>query len=228
MKTASRIVGTSAFLAGYQAQDFPIYGAERRGAAIAAFTRIDEAPILERGMIVHPDLIVVGDETLLEDPTASVLAGQQSASAVFVNVDPTPGICEKWGIQPPLVMLDVTGHTVQTLGKASALSAGIAGAAAKLIGIISEEHLLNAVREELEHLGVPGELIEKNVVVARSVFSALEAINIRRTDPSHEPDIYRVGFDDPIRSTPSIFAAGNSEERHTGSWRVERPEMPGS
>lgn len=35
-KTASRIVGTAAFLQGYTAQDSPIYGAERRGAPVAA------------------------------------------------------------------------------------------------------------------------------------------------------------------------------------------------
>lgn len=30
-KTASRILGTAAFLEGFVAQDSPIYGAERRG-----------------------------------------------------------------------------------------------------------------------------------------------------------------------------------------------------
>jgi 2-oxoacid:acceptor oxidoreductase gamma subunit (pyruvate/2-ketoisovalerate family) len=47
-KTASRILGTAAFFEGYQAQDSPIYGAERRGAPVAAFTRIAKEPIHER------------------------------------------------------------------------------------------------------------------------------------------------------------------------------------
>ena len=33
-KTASRILGTAAFLEGFVAQDSPIYGAERRGAPL--------------------------------------------------------------------------------------------------------------------------------------------------------------------------------------------------
>ena len=49
VKTASRIAGTAAFAAGFEVQDSPIYGAERRGAAVAAFTRIDTEQILERG-----------------------------------------------------------------------------------------------------------------------------------------------------------------------------------
>jgi pyruvate ferredoxin oxidoreductase gamma subunit len=44
MKTASRILGAAAFHAGYVVQDAPVYGAERRGAPMAAFTRIARAP----------------------------------------------------------------------------------------------------------------------------------------------------------------------------------------
>ena len=41
MKTASRILGSAAFHAGYVVQDSPIYGAERRGAPMAAFVGWD-------------------------------------------------------------------------------------------------------------------------------------------------------------------------------------------
>ena len=37
IKTASQILGSAAFLAGHQAQDFPLYGAERRGTAVTIF-----------------------------------------------------------------------------------------------------------------------------------------------------------------------------------------------
>jgi len=56
IKTASRIMGTAAFVSVLQAQDSPIYGAERRGAQFTAFTRIDTQPICERGAVVDPDL----------------------------------------------------------------------------------------------------------------------------------------------------------------------------
>ena len=39
MKTASRILGTAFFNAGYEVQDAPRYGAERRGAPIFAYVR---------------------------------------------------------------------------------------------------------------------------------------------------------------------------------------------
>ena len=128
MKTASRIVGTSAFLSGFEAQDSPVYGAERRGAAVVAYTRISETRVLERGAIEHPDLIVVGDETLIDDAGAAVLAGQEAASAVFVNAESTEPLSKHPGIQPRLVTLDVTSRTQEALGRASALSAGLSAA----------------------------------------------------------------------------------------------------
>ena len=85
IKTASQIQGTAAFLSGYQSQDFPLYGAERRGAPIVAFTRISPEPILERGPISIPDLLLIGDETLLEDPQAAPLCGSDELTVVFIN-----------------------------------------------------------------------------------------------------------------------------------------------
>ena len=85
IKTASQILGTAAFLSGYQSQDFPLYGAERRGAPIVAFTRISPEPILERGPISIPDLLLIGDETLLEDPQAAPLCGSDELTVVFIN-----------------------------------------------------------------------------------------------------------------------------------------------
>ena len=224
IKTASRIVGSAAFLAGNHAQDSPIYGAERRGAAIAAFTRIDRRPILERGVITNPTAIIVGDETLLADPAANVLVGQESASVVFVNAESAAGWAEQHKVAPPLVVLDVTARTLAALGRASALSAGLAAAAARLTGL-SQGCLLAAVRDELEHLEVPEETVQQNLAVATDVFNVLQPVALRDVAAPAGDAMHRLGFDDPLRSTPSIFAAGNAEQRETGSWRVERPEI---
>jgi 2-oxoacid:acceptor oxidoreductase gamma subunit (pyruvate/2-ketoisovalerate family) len=141
IKTASRILGTAAFLGGLHAQDSPVYGAERRGAAITAFTRIDTDPILERGVIAQPDVIIVADETLLADPTARVLAGVETASVVFVNssndvqllarlcgagFEPAnqSGQLRQAGslphIQCPVVSRDLTGTAAEIIGRSSA------------------------------------------------------------------------------------------------------------
>src|SRR5215471_19947203 len=85
MKTANRILGAAALHAGLVVQDAPVYGAERRGAPMTAFTRIAHTPILERGAIVQADLVVVADDTLLTDPAAQPLVGCAAPCTLLVN-----------------------------------------------------------------------------------------------------------------------------------------------
>ena len=84
MKTASRILGSALFMAGFEVQDAPRYGAERRGAPIFAYVRADRAPIHERGVILRPDLVVVSDDTLLGVTAAGVMDGVDEETVLLV------------------------------------------------------------------------------------------------------------------------------------------------
>jgi pyruvate ferredoxin oxidoreductase gamma subunit len=205
-----------------------VYGAERRGAAIAAFTRIDSEPILERGVIEQPDLIVVGDETLFGDPASDVLLGQEHASALFVNAESPESaerITQSFSVQPPVIGWDVSERTRAVVGKASGLSAGLGAAAARLIGVIGADHLGQAVQQELEAIGLAPEMIERNIRLAAEVFAALSSVKLAPQRLQASEPLHTVTFDDLVRGSPSILAAGNAQRRPTGSWRVERPEI---
>jgi len=222
VKTASRVLGTAAFLAGRQVQDSPVYGAERRGAAIVAFTRIGEEPILERGVITQPDLVIVADETLFADKAAGVLAGQEGASALFVNTGAEEALAE-YRIAVPVQCLNVTARTLEVLGRASALSAGLAAVAARMVGFISEADLVGALEEELAYLHLPTDVIEKNIVLSRDVFEAVSVVDFQAPAPPREQQLATIVADDLIVATPSILDPGNAVKRMTGTWRVERP-----
>ena len=81
--TAARLIATAAFRDGKHATATPFYGAERRGAPIVAFARIDEQPIRIYSQVVNPDLVVVLDRTLV--PVVKVLAGLKPHGDVLVN-----------------------------------------------------------------------------------------------------------------------------------------------
>lgn len=249
VKTASRILGTAAFRAGFQCQDSPIYGAERRGAAVAAFTRIDTRPILERGVIVRPDLVLVADETLLNDPTAGVLQGQESAKFLFVNAAGSPS-GEELGrrlatgtvIAPRLATLDLSEATHKLLGRSSALSSPLAAVAARLVGSIGFEPLESAILEELSELELPDEVARRNVELARWVYEQLDSEGLvaersaradspearhhpaDRPEAEHDEDrVIRLPAAAATAGAPSVLNTGNAGQRHTGWWRVERP-----
>ena len=85
MKTASRILGSAFFKAGYEVQDAPRYGAERRGAPIFAYVRAAKTAINERGIISHPDLVIVADDTLVGMPAAGVTLGMDAHTVLLIN-----------------------------------------------------------------------------------------------------------------------------------------------
>lgn len=249
VKTASRILGTAAFRAGFQCQDSPIYGAERRGAAVAAFTRIDAQRILERGVIVHPDLIVVADETLLSDPTAGVLQGQESAKVLFVNAAESPSdveLARRFApgtvIVPRVATLDLSGPTHELLGRSSALSSPLAAVAARLVGSIGFEPLEAAIHEELGELELPDDVVRRNIELARWVYEELDSAGrigdlaaradspeaphdpADRPEAEHDVDrVIRLPAAEATAGAPSVLNTGNAGQRHTGWWRVERP-----
>lgn len=75
----------SAFLAeGKYVASFPMYGFERRGAPVQAFTRIDDKPIREKNQIYEPDMMMVIDPTLLKIST--LFDGLKSGGILIVNL----------------------------------------------------------------------------------------------------------------------------------------------
>ncbi len=64
--TAAQILATAAFIEGYWAQTFPQFGAERRGAPVIAYVRVDRAPIRIRQRVYSPDVVIVVDYNLFK------------------------------------------------------------------------------------------------------------------------------------------------------------------
>ena len=74
----------SAFvLEGKSVASFPMYGFERRGAPVVAFTRIDDKPIREKTQIYEPDCLVVIDPGLLTLPT--LFTGLKPEGVLILN-----------------------------------------------------------------------------------------------------------------------------------------------
>ena len=137
-KVASRALGSAAFYEGYYAQDFPLYGAERRGAPIAAFTRISDEPILERGIIFEPDIVIIIDETLLNDPIAMPLSGVKEGGVVFINTTyQTDKAKARYKISANVITLDLTKIGIDMLG-APVLSALAGSVGARILGLSAD------------------------------------------------------------------------------------------
>ncbi len=227
MKTASRILGSAAFQAGWIVQDSPVYGAERRGAPMAAFTRIAHEPILERGTIATPDLVVVADDTLLMEPAAQPLAGCDSACTLLLNTyhdaDDIPALANYHG---RILTADFISPALEITQTLASLSTALGVVAAHLVGLTCEASLAG-LEVELSHLSDAQR--EANRQLAWAMYAqtqSWEPIQANGHDTaSLAPALVQVKFAPPSQAAPSIYAVSNSPQRHTGSWRQFRPVL---
>lgn len=244
MKTASRILGSAAFHAGLVVQDSPVYGAERRGAPVAAFTRIAKAAIRERGLIAAPDLIVVADETLLFEPTAMPLAGCSARTVVLINTaTDAAALQERLAHLGRIESADFTSLVFSITHTLVGLSTALGVAAAALVGLSLEESLAG-VAEELAHATLSRAAYEANERLAQEAYALADAWRavpepldaslalaaeaaptaLLAAAPAGAPgtQLVELRFEPPARATPTICVA-NTPERSTGSWRQFRP-----
>jgi pyruvate ferredoxin oxidoreductase gamma subunit len=227
MKTASRILGTAFFIEGFEVQDAPLYGAERRGAPVFAYVRAGREIINERGIIKVPDLVVVADDTLVPVPVAGVMRGVTGETVLLINSDVEP---DKWKER-----LNFAGRVVTLPGggageasEARFIGAVCAAAAAALIGVISKDSLSKAIGEEIGPLGP--ELVQKNRKKASEAFALMEgmagAVNegvAVRAEGYEPPEWIDLPLEGSGVSAPAVHAPATSELMETGLWRTVRP-----
>ena len=167
--TAAELLSVSAFKEGQHAQAFPSFGSERTGAPVVSFCRLADAPIRQHEPVVHPDVVVVQDPTLLH--SVDVFAGLVPHGFVLVNS--SRGFAEL-GLGEWVEHLDA-GHARcvpaselarQHVGRPlpnAALLGGLAG----LTRAVRLESVCAAIRERF-----PGEVGEKNVAAATAAYQA--------------------------------------------------------
>jgi 2-oxoacid:acceptor oxidoreductase gamma subunit (pyruvate/2-ketoisovalerate family) len=81
--TAARMLASAFVAEGKYVASFPMYGFERRGAPVQAFTRLDDKPIREKTQVYTPDCMVVIDPTLMKIST--LFSGLKQNGILIVN-----------------------------------------------------------------------------------------------------------------------------------------------
>ena len=228
MKTASRILGTAFFLEGFEVQVAPRYGAERRGAPIFAFVRAARESIHERGIIRHPELVIVADDTLVPIPAAGVLADVNAHTVLLLNTDePADEWRRRLNFPGQLVILPAATEVADRLALRY-VGATCAGSAARLTGVVAVDTLRQAIEQELAELGPA--VVETNLSKALEAYERMapdegcvQPVPAGGADEYATPSWVDLPFEDARVSAPAIHAALTSELVMTGLWRTMRP-----
>jgi pyruvate ferredoxin oxidoreductase gamma subunit len=228
IKTAGRILGTAFFIAGFEVQDAPRYGAERRGAPIFAYVRASREPILERGIIRRPDLVILTEDSLFAVPAAGVLLDIAEHTVFLIA---TGQSAETWkhrlNLRGPVLTLPVPAEVDDRM-ELRFVGAECAGAATALSGAVSAVQLAQAVDEELASL--KPEIRQINRQKALQAYQRMvphrglvQEGGTFGPEAAAAPDWVEPVAEPAVVSAPAIHRALTSELSNTGLWRTLRP-----
>lgn len=163
------ILAKAALKDGKFAQSLPLFGAERRGAPVQAFSRIDNRHIYMKDVITEPDYVVVLDAGLIKTGVAQVDKGLKAGGRILINSNQGP---HEFDMFPDhqVATVDASGIALKhRLGSAQSpiVNTAIIGAFARLSGLVSLDSLLQAVEKE-----VPQKK-EANVAAAKEAYESL-------------------------------------------------------
>jgi len=160
--TAARLLALAAIHDGKYATAAPFYGAERRGAPIVSFVRIDDKPIRIYSQIKKPDMVIVLDASVMD--VVDVLQGLKNGGKVLVNSQQKkdfPGFSSS--------NVDLTGIALRenlVVSGSPILNTPVIGALAKQ-GLVSVESAKKAIKEMFSD--------ERNVKAAEAAYQEMSA-----------------------------------------------------
>lgn len=166
--TAAELLAQAAFADGKYAQAFPSFGAERQGAPVVAFVRINDKPIRTRQQVYEPDYLIVQDAGLLY--SGDIIEGLKPGGAVLVNTN-RPGEELPIGKEFKIYTVPALQVAYEVIGEPY-FNVVMVGAFACAIGLVRVEAVQEAIRARF-----PGELGEKEAEATRVACERLGECN---------------------------------------------------
>ena len=164
--TSVEMLALAAIEEGKYAQGFPSFGPERRGAPVAAFTRIDDKRIKVRSAIYNPDVVVVLDSSLVG--LVNVTEGLKSDGTLVVNTTKSPEELKKeLNFQGKVATVDASKIAREELG-VPITNTTMLGALIKTVGLVK----LDSAKAPMEHRF--GRIAKKNLAALNRAYEEVK------------------------------------------------------
>jgi len=164
--TSVEMLTLAAIGEGKFAQGLPSFGPERRGAPVAAFTRIDDKRIKVRSAIYDPDVVVVLDSSLVS--LINVTEGLKSDGTLIVNTTKSPEDLKKeLNFQGKVATVDASKIAWEELG-VPITNTTMLGALVKALNIVK----LDSVKAPMEHRF--GRIARKNLAAMNRAYEEVK------------------------------------------------------
>ena len=164
--TASRILASAALKGGYYLQSLPDFGAERSGAPIAAYTRISETPVIDRGPVYEPDAVIVLDASIIGQ--VDVETGLVANGTIIVNTaNPDSPALKRLQLKPgqQLWTVDASQIAIELIRR-NVPNTPILGVFARCFSVLDIDTMSHAI-DELMSETFPPNIVEANLKALR-------------------------------------------------------------
>ncbi len=169
--TANEILAGAALWEGKHIKAFPQFGPERMGAPIMAFTRISDEPVKVHSQVYEPDIVIVLDATLIDNPL--VTSGLKEDTIVLVNYNGSASdLAKGLGVTNKVYAVDATQIAVDEIGRPVANTAML-GALVKVRGLVALESVLDEAKRNLG-VKLPQKVVDRNIKAIRRAFEEVE------------------------------------------------------
>ena len=223
---AAQTLAEAAVIEGNYAVAFPFFGAERRGAPVLAFTRIDSGKIYSKTQVYNPDCVVVLDDSLLD--TIDVVSGIKPEGFVVINSKEAPRDIDL-GMELQTGAVDATSVALEIL-KAPITNTAILGALSKVTGIVSIESIEQAIKRRFgEKLGE--KIGERNAVAARTAYERTvsgKSMGVKRLEAKKQwlPTYQELPVGGALvegKTDAGLVGPGSFIENNVSGWATFRP-----
>ena len=164
---AARMLAVAFVAEGKCVASFPMYGFERRGAPVVAFTRLDDKPIREKTQIYNPDCLVVIDPGLMNLPT--LFSGLKPEGILILN-SPRPLENQPNENLRLAGVVNATQIAVEEIGR-DIPNTCLLGALAATTGWLDLKSILSALGEYFS-----GDLLQRNILSTERGFHGVEVL----------------------------------------------------
>jgi 2-oxoacid:acceptor oxidoreductase gamma subunit (pyruvate/2-ketoisovalerate family) len=164
---AARMLASACVAEGKFVASFPMFGFERRGAPVVAFTRIDDRPVREKTQIYNPDCLIVIDPGLMTLPT--LFTGLKPEGILILN-SPRPLKNQASNNLKTGGVINATQIAVDEIGR-DIPNTCLLGAFAAVTGWVELQSILSCLGDYLS-----GDILQRNLRSAERGFREVEVV----------------------------------------------------
>lgn len=161
-------------LVGKKVQAFPFFGAERRGAPVKSYVRMDDKPIDLRSQIYRPDYLVVMAPSLVD---AAIDEGTKESTVLLVNMKEEEATrlkalpFETYAVDATSIALEL-GMVVEGM---PVLNVVFLGAVSNVTELVPLEAVTEVIRRN-----IPPARVESSMEAARRGFTSVKMVREAR------------------------------------------------